>query len=229
MRRHVVTFGVGVAGTGKTFDCLRQLKELLQSNPLGRQYLLVPAYMTYKIERELAGLVGGGMLNTYVLSFQRFAQHVLQETGGAITPRITDIGRRLLLKKILLDRSKRDELKYFAKAAKQRGFSETLAEQLKELRTYSIDSDALREATFELDDALADKLAQLRQDGYAGLVVDIADDGARDRVIAVLEADDLVVERDGGLDSLVNPLACDGRYKASSKKLGEAYDKIKNM
>ena len=154
---------IGRAGTGKTFDCLRQLKELLQSNPLGRQYLLVPAYMTYKIERELAGLVGGGMLNTYVLSFQRFAQHVLQETGGAITPRITDIGRRLLLKKILLDRSKRDELKYFAKAAKQRGFSETLAEQLKELRTYSIDADALREATFELDDALADKVIDLAE------------------------------------------------------------------
>ena len=152
---------IGRAGTGKTLNCLRQLQGLLQSNPLGRQYFLVPAYMTYKIERELAEQNGGGILNTYILSFQRFAQQLLNELGGAITPRITDIGRRLLLKKILLDRSKRDELKYFAKAAKQRGFSETLAEQLKELRSYSIDADALLNAATELDDALADKVTDL--------------------------------------------------------------------
>ena len=151
---------IGRAGTGKTFRCLDQLKHLIRSAPLERQYLLVPAYMTYKLERELAEMTGGS-LNTYVLSFQRFAQQTLNELGGAITPRISDIGRRLLLKKILIDRNKRDQLKYFAKAAKQRGFSETLAEQLKELRSYSIDADRLRELTFEADDELADKIIDL--------------------------------------------------------------------
>ena len=151
---------IGRAGTGKTFNCLNQLRTLIRSTPLERQYLLVPAYMTYKIERELAELTGGS-LNTYVLSFQRFAQHMLDEVGGSITPRISDIGRRLLLKKILLDRNKRDQLKYFAKAAKQRGFSETLAEQLKELRSYSIGADALRELTFTPEDELADKISDL--------------------------------------------------------------------
>lgn len=151
---------IGRAGTGKTFYCLDQLKSLIENEPLERQYLLVPAYMTYKSERELAALTGGS-LNTYVLSFQRFAQQLLNELGGSITPRISDIGRRLLLKKILLDRNKRDQLKYFAKAAKQRGFSESLAEQLKELRSYSIDAEALRGLTFETEDELADKISDL--------------------------------------------------------------------
>lgn len=152
---------IGRAGTGKTFHCLQRLKRLADAEPLQRRYLLVPAYMTYKLERELAECLGGGMLNTYVLSFQRFAQQLLTEVGGSISPRLTDIGRRLLLKKILLDRSKDERLKYFSKAARQRGFSETLAEQLKELRTYSIDSDRLRELTFELDDELSDKVTDL--------------------------------------------------------------------
>lgn len=151
---------IGRAGTGKTFYCLDQLKHLIEKAPLERQYLLVPAYMTYKIERELAALTGGS-LNTYVLSFQRFAQQLLNEIGGSITPRISDIGRRLLLKKILLDRNKNDQLKYFAKAAKQRGFSESLAEQLKEFRSYSIDAEALRGLTFETEDELADKISDL--------------------------------------------------------------------
>ena len=151
---------IGRAGVGKTFNCLNQLSALIKGAPLERQYLLVPAYMTYKLERELA-MQTGGSLNTYVLSFQRFAQQILSEVGGSIIPRLTDIGRRLLLKKILIERNKREQLKYFAKAAKQRGFSETLAEQLKELRSYSIDSDALRELTFETDDELADKVTDL--------------------------------------------------------------------
>ena len=151
---------IGRAGTGKTFLCLDRLNELIKGAPLERQYLLVPAYMTYKVERELATLTGGS-LNTYVLGFQRFAQQILSEVGGSIIPRLTDIGRRLLLKKILLERNRREHLKYFAKAAKQRGFSETLAEQLKELRSYAIDADALRELTFETENELADKVTDL--------------------------------------------------------------------
>ena len=148
---------IGRAGTGKTRACLQQMQS---TAPLERQYLLVPAYMTYRIEREFAELTGGS-LNTYILSFQRFAQQILSEEGGSITPRLTEIGRRLLLKKILLDQNKNDRLKYFAKAANRRGFSETLADQLKELRSYSIDAGALRDLTFDADDELADKVTDL--------------------------------------------------------------------
>ena len=148
---------IGRAGTGKTLSCLRQMQS---TATLERQYLLVPAYMTYRVEREFAEITGGS-LNTYILSFQRFAQQILSEEGGSITPRLTDIGRRLLLKKILLNRNKNDQLKYFAKAAKQRGFSESLAEQLKEFRSYSIDAETLRDLTFETEDELADKVTDL--------------------------------------------------------------------
>ncbi|MBQ7454446.1 MAG: PD-(D/E)XK nuclease family protein, partial [Selenomonadaceae bacterium] len=79
-----------------------------------------------------------------------------------LNPRISDIGRRLLLRKILLKRDKTGELNFFVKAAKQHGFAEILSDELKELRTYSLDADKLNATADTLDDdELRDKLRDL--------------------------------------------------------------------
>ena len=176
----MVEFIIGRAGVGKTFECLQRAKKILQTEPLTTQIIfLLPAYQTYRAELELAALTGGAV-NTRMNSFNRFARQLLDEVGGALLPRISEIGRRLLLKKILLKRDKAGELKFFVRAAKQHGFAEILSDGLKELRTYSIDAEKLSEAADAVDDAeLKDKLRDLQllsDDFKAALADKLTDD-----------------------------------------------------
>lgn len=171
---------IGRAGVGKTFHCLERAKKILDTEPLKTEIIfLLPAYQTYRAELELAALTGGA-LNTRMNSFGRFARQILDEIGGALAPKISEIGRRLLLRKILLKRDKAGELKYFTRAAKQHGFAEILSDGLKELRNYSLDADKLDEAADKIDNAeLRDKLHDLKllaEDFRATLADKLTDD-----------------------------------------------------
>ncbi|MBR4384693.1 MAG: PD-(D/E)XK nuclease family protein, partial [Selenomonadaceae bacterium] len=132
-----------------------------------------------RAELELAELTGGAV-NTRMNSFSRFARQILDETGGGLAVRLSEIGRRLLLRKILLRRDKSRDLKFFTRAVKQRGFTELLADELKELRTYSIDAEKLSHAADAVDnDELKDKLrdlATLTEDFRAALTDKLTDD-----------------------------------------------------
>lgn len=139
-------FIIGRAGTGKTHACLTAMTEVLAREPLGRQrILLVPEHMTYAAERALAEALtkSAGFLQTYVFGFRRLARQVLLETGGAHLPRISEIGRRILLKDILLRH--RGELSVFARSVSKRGFTETLARTIAELKRYRLSPDLLRD------------------------------------------------------------------------------------
>ena len=153
---------IGRAGTGKTFACLQRAKEILETEPLKTEIIfLLPAYQTYRAEMELAALTGGAF-NTRMNSFSRFARQILDEIGGGLTPRISEIGRRLLLRKILLRRDKAGDLKYFVRAAKQNGFAQVVSEEIKELKNYSIDAEKLNVAADNITDPeLKDKLHDL--------------------------------------------------------------------
>ena len=153
---------IGRAGTGKSFYCLNQAKEILESQPLKTKIIfLLPAYQTYRAELELAALTKGAF-NTKMNSFNRFARQILDEIGGNLIPSISEIGRRLLIRKILLRRDKIGDLKYFVRAAKQHGFAKILSDGIKELKTYSIDAEKLNIASDNVSDAeLKDKLHDL--------------------------------------------------------------------
>ena len=158
----MLEFIIGRAGAGKSFECLSRAKEILEREPLKTEIIfLLPAYQTYRAELELAKMTGGAF-NTRMNSFNRFARQILDEIGGRLAPKISEIGRRLLLRKILLRRDKAGDLKFFVRAAKQHGFAEILSEELKELRTYSIDAEKLAEAADKVEnDELKDKLRDL--------------------------------------------------------------------
>ena len=142
-------FIIGRAGTGKTHACLTAMQQKMTERPLGPALiLLLPEHMTYKAERELATMMkknGQGFFRAYVFGFRRFARQILLETGGDL-PRISDVGRRLLLQKLLLQHQKDKDLTVFARAARQRGFTETLSDAIKEIKSYRLTTDKLRQA-----------------------------------------------------------------------------------
>lgn len=148
---------LGRAGAGKTAALLERMARL---EPLRTGIIfLTPAYQTYRAELELAALAGGA-LNAWICSFQRFARQILAQVGGSVVPRISDVGQRLLLRKILIDRS--DGLSYYRRAARQRGFAEVIAREIHELRTYAVTAEGLSAAAEKIaDDELNGKIRDL--------------------------------------------------------------------
>ncbi|WP_110954893.1 helicase-exonuclease AddAB subunit AddB [Anaerosinus massiliensis] len=152
----------GRAGTGKTAYCLNEIRQKLSASPEGASLiLLLPEHETFKTEKLLASTPGlGGFTRSYVFGFRRFAHRVLLETGGALRPQITELGKRLLLTKVL--HASQQEWKSFHKAARQRNFAETLASMIEEFKSYGIDSAHLKDVVAALDDSpLKDKLEDL--------------------------------------------------------------------
>ena len=103
-------FIVGRAGAGKSNACLSAMRARMREDPLGAPLiLLVPEHMTYRMERDLVLPIerGQGFLRGYVFGFRRLAHYVLNEIGTFSVPRISEIGRRLLLLKILTRHQKK--------------------------------------------------------------------------------------------------------------------------
>jgi ATP-dependent helicase/nuclease subunit B len=104
--------------------------------------LLVPEQATFQTEYALTLTPGlSGMFRAQVLSFRRLAWRVFAEVGGAARPHIGDVGKRMLLARILARR--RGELRLFGRAAGRYGFSGTLAGALSELKTCLVTPEAL--------------------------------------------------------------------------------------
>ena len=198
---------IGRAGVGKSFECLLRAKKILDAEPLKTQIIfLLPAYQTYRAELELAALTGGAF-NTRMNSFNRFARQILDEVGGLI-PRISEIGRRLLLRKILMRRDRAGDLKFFVRAAKQHGFAELLSKELKELRTYSIDAEKLNVAADAVDnDELKDKLRDLElllEDFRAAMADKLTDDeNLLERAAEVMEQSPTIADSEIFIDGFI--------------------------
>ena len=152
----------GRAGTGKTKLCLDEIRQELRKSPDGVPLiLLVPEHATFKLEKELANTQDlGGFTRAYVMGFRRFAHRVLLELGGALRPRISDLGKRLLVHRILSLRE--SEFSAFARAAKQRNFTETIVNLIEEFKSYRIEAKQLSSASQQVNDAmLKQKLTDL--------------------------------------------------------------------
>lgn len=161
-----IEFIVGRAGTGKTEACLSDMCERMAAQPLGTPLiLLLPEHMTYKAERALAARVsrGHGFLRGYVFGFRRFARYVLMETGALSVTRISEVGRRILLRQILSHHAKKKDLAVFGRAVRRRGFTESLSAIIKECKSYRITSGVLRDTAESLSgqEKLAGKLRDM--------------------------------------------------------------------
>lgn len=157
---------IGRAGTGKTRACLDEIRRELLACPDGPPLiLLVPEQATFQTEYALASSAGlKGFMRAQVLSFRRLAYRVLLEVGGAARAHIGELGKRMMLRRLL--EQHRGKLKVFRRSAGQPGFAGTLASALGEMKTYCIQPadlavslDALRER--ESKSLLADKLADI--------------------------------------------------------------------
>lgn len=159
MTLHILT---GRAGAGKTSYCLDAAAALMNSaSDGGPILLLVPEQATFQMERQLAARTGqGGFVRAHVSGFRRLAQRVLAESGGAVHPQLTDLGKRLALRRLLVKH--RSELQVLGRAARQRTFAETLVSAIWEFKTWLIAPEQLEQMQAQLGETvLAAKMHDL--------------------------------------------------------------------
>lgn len=133
---HLIT---GRAGSGKTEFCMRSIVDHVESDPLGGPLLwIVPEQASDQSERELYARMPKrrGMLRVQVISFQRLAWRVLHETGVSKRPRLNDLGKRLLVHRILLE--KNEQLQLFKRAEPQAGLVERMTDLFDEFQRYGL-------------------------------------------------------------------------------------------
>lgn len=157
-----LTLICGRAGSGKTSFCLDAAAREMAADPLGRPILfIVPEQATFQIEWQLAAATErGAVARAHVLGFRRLAQRVLAETGGACRAQLTDLGKRLALRRLLVKHQ--GELQILGRAAKQRTFVETLVSAIWEFKTWRISPEQLDKLQEQLGSAqLAAKVHDL--------------------------------------------------------------------
>jgi ATP-dependent helicase/nuclease subunit B len=150
----------GRAGTGKSTQCLEEILRDTQSDPFGEPLIfLVPEQATHQMEMKLAHAPElGGILRAQVLSFRRLGWRVFSETGGGQKILIGEIGKRMLLRRLLL--KNRSKLQVFARSATRPGMADLLAQAIAEFKTYRITPNDLR-LIQDTDELLVQKLEEL--------------------------------------------------------------------
>ena len=139
-----VQFILGGSGCGKTYFMQYFFLKEAKMFP-NRQYLyIVPEQFTMQTQKEFVSLSEEkGIINIDVQSFVRLAFRVFSETGAGNRPVLDDMGKTMILKKVLAGCM--DELSYFGKNVKKSGYVQEIKSFLSELYQYNISGETLDE------------------------------------------------------------------------------------
>lgn len=146
---------IGRSGSGKTFQCLKEITEQCAQDPLGPPLImLVPEQASYQTEKSL---LESGAVNGYsraqVLSFTRLSEFVFSHDPGPELPRLS-ANHRLLITTLMVARRRREGTEPFYQAP---GIEEALFDLLSETKQYAASPERLREAINLLEEKLTGK------------------------------------------------------------------------
>lgn len=140
-----VQFIIGRAGTGKTRHCFQRIVELIRGEPLGKTiHWIVPRQMTFQCERMLACESGlSGTCRVRVVSFDRLVEDVLAEVGGVAVPKVSPVGRQMIIGHLLRERI--EDLRFFRSTARQVGLATELSRTFDEIERSGVVLPATRD------------------------------------------------------------------------------------
>ena len=98
----------GASGAGKSTMVYQRIIEESKKNPKCNYFVIVPDQFTMQTQKDLVTMSPcGGIMNIDVLSFNRLAHRIFEETGGNRKPVLDDTGKSLILRKIASDLKER--------------------------------------------------------------------------------------------------------------------------
>lgn len=163
--RQLIQVVTGRSGSGKTksiYEFLAQLER--ESSTAGDPgitvWLIVPEQFTLQAERELISYQNlEGLLRVQVLSFRKLVDRVLDSTQASQQLYLDELGRHMLLKRILLESA--DRLEAYRSAHRKPGFITMMGDFLAELKRSGIGPAKLRDAGEDLPRLTAAKISDI--------------------------------------------------------------------
>ena len=136
-------FIMGNSGAGKSRYAYEKILAEAARHPEKNYLIVVPEQFTMQTQKELVSLhPAGGILNIDILSFQRLAYRIFEETGGSLYPVLEETGKSLVVKRVAQEKKK--ELTILGSTLKRTGAVSQMKSLISELKQYQI-------APFELD------------------------------------------------------------------------------
>ncbi|MCI8338345.1 MAG: helicase-exonuclease AddAB subunit AddB [Lachnospiraceae bacterium] len=137
-------FILGGSGCGKTYYAQHFISQEAAYFPQRQYIFLVPEQFTMQTQKELISISESkGIMNIDVQSFVRLAFRVFEETGAGNLPVLDDMGKTMVLKKVLTQME--GELDYFGRNIHKAGYVQEIKSFLSELYQYGVDEETLSE------------------------------------------------------------------------------------
>ena len=97
----------GSSGCGKSHQVYERIIRASLERPEEHFFVIVPEQFTLQTQKELLELhPRRTLMNIDVLSFQRLAYRIFDETGGGLQPILDDLGKTMILRKLIRENSR---------------------------------------------------------------------------------------------------------------------------
>lgn len=153
---------IGRAGSGKASYCYEQIEAALKQGIESSLIMIVPEQFNLQAQETLAYQIHPGLLKVEVQSFKNLALRIFGELGGPQEPIVDDLGRLMILRKIIEENQ--EALILFQKSGRQTGFMECLNRLITEFEQYRITPEVLDDlySQSEVSPALQRKLHDIK-------------------------------------------------------------------
>ena len=137
-------FIMGPSGSGKSHYLYQWVTLEASAHPEKKYIVLVPEQFTMQTQKDLVMTSPNkGILNIEVLSFNRLAHRILEETGENSRMILNDVGKNFVIRKVAGDNE--EKLKVLGHNLRKMGYVNEVKAVISEFTQYDIAPDALDE------------------------------------------------------------------------------------
>ena len=137
----------GKSGSGKSTYIFNEIAEKIKEG-MSKIYIITPEQFSFTAEKKLLDSIESvSVLTAEVLTFNRMAYRVLQETGSASLSNLSSSGKSMLIYNILLE--KKDNLKFIGKSSDN---IDLIGTQITEFKKHGITPDTLKSVIDNTED-----------------------------------------------------------------------------
>lgn len=135
---------LGRSGAGKSTYINKKICEAAKENIRERYFVIVPDQFTMQTQADMVkSSDANGIMNIEVLSFNRLAHRIFEETGGGKRPVLDDTGKNLILRKCSGDIL--EKIPYLSGNINKAGYIHEVKSAISEFMQYGITPDSIDE------------------------------------------------------------------------------------
>ncbi len=130
-------FVAGSSGAGKSYQVYENMIRESMKHPEKQYLVIVPEQFTMQTQKEIVTMhPKGGLLNLDILSFNRLAYRVFEETGGNTLPVLEETGKSLVLQRVVTEHM--EELRVLGRTLSRPASVSQMKSLVSELMQYQI-------------------------------------------------------------------------------------------